>query len=466
MHWDHVIKNGIIVDGKESYQANIYIKNEKISAISRDELEGEAGEVTDAAGKYVLPGLIDVHVHSRDGENGATYKEDFYHSTMSAAAGGLTTVFEMPNSNPAIYNAEMLEKQIKHLTPKAHVDFAIWGLCLGKLNMHELQALSEAGVIAFKFFWGYAIDSKTYQLIYNYSPGMENAIPPLGDGEIYQMFAEIAKTGKLVGIHAENFDLIQTLTREVEKSGDKSYAAFLKGRPNVAEETIIQTAISFAKQTGARLHILHLAAKEGIDIIKRAQEEGYPVSAETCSHYLALCDEDFDRVGPVMKVYPPVRRREDQEMLWSGLKEGVLSLVSSDHAPHTEEEKAGDLWSIPAGMASIETLAPLMIDAVSQGRITIHELAAVLSEKPAKLFGIYPEKGSLKVGTDADITIVDLQVKHTVKKENLHSKSKVTPFDGFQLTGAPVQTIVRGKTIMKDGEIVSGPVGKFIKPLE
>lgn len=464
MKWDHVIKNGLIVDTQKIFPGNIYIKNGKIAAISQDELAGEAGEVTDAAGKYVLPGLIDVHVHSRDGEKGATYKEDFYHSSMAAAIGGLTTIFEMPNSNPAICNVENLEKQIKNLTPKAFVDFAIWGLCLGNLNVHELKALSEAGVIAFKFFWGYAIDSKTYQLIYNFSPDMENVIPPLGDGEIYQMFQKIAETGKIVGIHAENFDMIQKLTKEVEQSGDKSYAAFLKGRPNVSEETIIQTAISFSRHTGARLHILHLAAKEGVDLIKRAQEKGYPVTGETCSHYLCLCDEDFDRVGPLMKVYPPVRRREDQETLWQGIETGVLSLVSSDHAPHTEEEKKGDLWSSPAGMASIETLAPLMINEVSEGKITIHQLVAILSENPARLFGIYPEKGSLQVGTDADITIVDLKVKSTIKKENLHSKSKVSPFDGFALTGAPVQTIVRGTTVAKNGEIVSAPGGKFIRP--
>jgi len=464
MKWDHVIKNGIIVDGQKSYQADIYIKNEKIYAISQSELAGEAVQVTDAAGQYVLPGLIDSHVHSRDGENGATYKEDFYHSSMAAAAGGLTTIFEMPNSNPAIFNVEMFNKQVKNLTPKAHVDFALWGLCLGNLNISQLKELSEAGVIGFKFFWGYAIDCNNYQLIYNYSPEMENAIPPLGDGEIYRMFEEIGKTGKVLGIHAENFDLIQTLTAQVEKSGDKSYEALLKARPNVAEETIIQTAISFAKRTAVRLHILHVAAREGVDLIHRAQEEGYRISGETCSHYLVLCDEDFKRVGSAMKVYPPIRHKEDQDMLWRGLKNGTLSIISSDHAPHTEEEKQGDLWSTPAGMSCIETLVPLMINEVSKGRITINELATVLSENPAKLFGIYPEKGSLQEGTDADITIIDLTQRHTIKKENLHSKSKVTPFDGYELMGAPVATIVRGETVMSKGQIIAGPAGKFIKP--
>jgi allantoinase len=464
MKWDHVIKNGQIVDSQKIYQGHIYIKNGKIAAISREELEGEASEVTDAGGKYVLPGLIDVHVHSRDGEKGATHKEDFYHSSMSAAIGGLTTIFEMPNTNPAICNVENLEKQIKHLTPKAFVDFAIWGLALGDLNLDQLEKLSEAGVIAFKFFWGYAVDSKAYQLIYNYTPGMADVIPPLGDGEIYRMFRKIAETGKIVGIHAENFDIIQSLSKEIVASGDQSYQALLKTRPNIAEETIIQTAISFAKDTGAKLHILHLAAKEGVELIKRAQEKGYPVTGETCSHYLCLCDEDFARLGSLLKVYPPVRTKKDQEILWQGIESGVLSLVSSDHAPHTEEEKKGDLWSSPAGMASIETLAPLMINEVSKGRITINQLVSILSENPAKIFGIYPQKGSLEVGTDADITIVDLNVKTTIKKENLHSKSKVTPFDGFTVTGAPVQTIVRGRTVAKNGEIVGTPQGKFIRP--
>ena len=162
--WDHVIQNGTIVTGTDSYKANIYVKDGKIAAITSETLPGEAKEITDATNLMVLPGLMDTHVHSRDG--GAKEKEDFYHSTQAAAAGGLTTIFEMPNAIPAITNVERLNQQIDNLTPKAHVDFAMWGLCLGDLNKDDIQELNKAGVVAFKFFWGYANNSETYKLVY------------------------------------------------------------------------------------------------------------------------------------------------------------------------------------------------------------------------------------------------------------------------------------------------------------
>ena len=201
MKWDHIIKNGTIVTGSETYKANIYVKDGKIAAITADEHPGEATETTDASGKCVLPGFIDTHCHSRDGYNGAHYKEDFFHSSSAGAASGITTIYEMPNCNPAIYNVERMNQLIECITPKAHVDFGVWGLCLGDLNNDDLPKLAEAGVVGFKFFWGYAIDSKAYQLIYNYEEGMKDVIPPLDLGQIYKIFRTVKETGKMVAIH-------------------------------------------------------------------------------------------------------------------------------------------------------------------------------------------------------------------------------------------------------------------------
>jgi allantoinase len=462
MHWDHIIRNGRIVTPHELYEADIYMKDGKIAAISKDTLEGSADEVTDAAGKYILPGLMDTHVHSRD--PGATHKEDFYHSTQAAAAGGITTLFEMPNVNPPINNAENFYRQVENLQKKAHVNFGIWGICLGRLNLNDIQALNEAGVIGFKYFWGYAINMEPFQLIYNYSPDMAHVFPPSDDGEVFEMFEEVAKTGKIFAIHAENNNVVNLLTKRMLESGRNDYEALLEGRPNLAEELTIQTGISFAKKTGARLHILHVSTGEGVDLISQAQKEGYPITAETCPHYLYLSNVDYDRVGPVMKIFPLVKYKKDQERIWKGISEGVITSVCSDHAPHTEEEKDGDLWSIPAGMCGVETLVPLMLDAVSNKRMTIQDVAALLSENPAKQFGIYPQKGAIQVGSDADMTIVDMNKEMEIKRENLHSKSKITAFDGYKVTGVPVATIVGGTTVMKDGQIVSGPVGSLVTP--
>lgn len=462
MKWDHIIYNGTIVTSKDLFKANIYIKDGKIAAITTEDLGNDAVELTDASGLYVLPGLIDTHVHSRD--KGAPEKEDFFHSTQAAAAGGLTTIIEMPNAIPAICNVENLKEQLENLTPKAHVDFAVWGLCLGELNNVDLMPLSEAGVVGFKFFWGYAINSETYGLVYNYDPKATNVIPPLKDGEVYNIFKEVAKTGKLISIHAENADLIETFTAEVQARGDISYQGLLDARPSLAEETIVQTAISFAKATDSRLHVLHVSAKESLALINKAQDDGYPITAETCPHFLFLSNEDYERIGSKMKVYPPVKYKEDQEKLWEAIKDGVISLVCSDHAPHTSKEKDGALWEIPSGMCGVETLAPLMIDAVNNNKLTIHELVLLLSENPAKLFGLYPRKGSLELGTDADITLIDMNKEFTIWEENLHSVSKVTAFDGLKIKGIPVGTVVRGKTVMKDGNICGKPFGEFIRP--
>jgi len=286
MLWDHVISNGSIVTAEEEYEASIYIKDGKISAISQTPLGGESKKTTDATGLHVLPGLIDTHIHSRDG--GATYKEDFYHSTQAAAAGGITTVFEMPNTNPPVNHKENFYKQADNLKSKAHVDFGIWGICLGDLNIKDLEGLHEAGVIGFKYFWGYAVDKNTYQLIYNFVEGMEDVIPPCNDGEVYRMLEEVAKTGQTLAIHAENSDVINHLTEVMKATGKDDYETVLASRPSLVEELTIQTGISMAKKTGTRLHILHVSSAEGVKLIQQAQEEGYPITAETCPHYLFL----------------------------------------------------------------------------------------------------------------------------------------------------------------------------------
>lgn len=456
MDWDHIIVNGEIVTSDTIYNANIYIKDGKIASISKEILVGEAKEITDATGLYVLPGLIDTHVHSREG--GASYKEDFYHLTKAAAAGGITTVFEMPNINPPINNKANFEKQVANLKGKAHVNFGLWGICLADLNLNNLEELNEAGVVGYKYFWGYAIDKQTYSLIYNYTEGMENVIMPSNDGEVYEMFEEVAKTGKTIAIHAENSDLINYLTKKMMATGKNDYDTVLASRPNIVEELTIQTGIRIAKETGTRLHIVHISTAEGVELVRQAQAEGYPITAETCPHYLFLTNEDYEKVGPTMKVYPLVKHQKDQNSLWEAIQDGTLSFVCSDHAPHTDEDKEGDLWSAPAGMCGVETIAPLMLDAVSNHKISIQQIVSLLSVNPAKHYGVYPKKGAIQIGSDADLTLIDMNKQITIDKEKLHSKGKATAFDGYTVKGVPVATIVNGTTIMKDGYVDGGNI--------
>lgn len=461
--YDLLIKNGTVVTKESIGVRNIYVRNEEIAAVTAELLDEPAKKIIDAEGLYVYPGFIDTHVHSRDG--GSTHKEDFFHSTKAAAAGGITTLFEMPNAVPAVVDKESFERQKANLLSKAHVDFAMWGLCIGNLNNDKLQELSDCGVGAFKFFWGYAIDKNTYSLIYNYDKENQEVIPPFDDGEVYEIFEAVAKTGKPIAIHAENADLIKSLTANIKAEDyENEFEALLACRPNLAEELVVHTAIQYSKETKAKLHILHISAKETVDLIKEAKEKHIQVTGETCPHYLYLTNEDYDRIGSMIKCYPPVRRKEDQQKLWEGVEEGILMSVCSDHAPHTPEEKEGSLFQIPSGMCGLETLVPLMMQAVNDGKISKQQLASVLSEEPAKMFGIYPKKGSLEAGTDADISIVDFDREYIVKKEDFQSISKVTAFDGMKIKGKPVYTILRGNVIMEEGELKEDlPIGQFIK---
>jgi allantoinase len=464
MIWDHIIQNGTVVTPDTCYPANIYVKDGKIAAVTQEELPGTAVETSDATGKYVLPGFIDEHVHSRDGRLGPHYKEDFFHSSMAGAIGGVTTIFEMPNCNPAVYCVENLNDLIECITPKAHTDFGVWGLCLGDLNLDQIFPLSEAGVIGFKLFWGYAVDSRNYQLIYNYEKSMQNVIPPLNDGEIYRIFRQVARTGKTLGIHAENFYLINTLIEEIRATGADDYAALLNSRPPVSEKMVITTAIHFARELGTKIRIMHLSNGGSVDLIRQARREHLPVSAEACPHYLFLSDEDFDRCGSLMKSYPLVRTKQDQEMLWEGIRDGTISAVSSDHAPHTYEEKLLDMWTSPAGVTNIETMGALMLTAVNRGWLRINDIVRLMSENPAKTFGLYPQKGSIRIGADADVLLVDLNREYTIDHEKLHSRVKRSPYHGMNVKGWVEKTILRGKTVAEDGEITGEPNGQFVKP--
>lgn len=458
--YDLRISNGLIVTGQEIIKADLYVQNSKVAYISLEPME--AYQTYDANGLYILPGCLDTHVHFRD--PGHTHKEDFEHATRAAAVGGMTTVLEMPNTNPPTTDVANMQAKIAGLEPKAYVDYGLWGLCLGEANINDLTNLQNAGTVAFKFFWGYAFDKRNFQLVYNYKPAMTGIIPPLDNGEVYELFEAVGQLGAIIAIHAEDHALVQRMTARVKRSGQRDYEALLMARPNLAEELTVQTAISFSKATGAKLHILHMSTAEGVELVRQAQQRGIQVTAETCPHYLFLDADDYDRVGPAMKVYPPIKRKSDREALWSGLRDGVISVVSSDHAPHTLEEKKGDLFTIPSGMCGVETALPLMLNEVNEGRLALPFVVKVLAENPAKLFNLYPRKGSLNIGADADMVVVDMTKSSTILNEKLHSKQPFTAFDNTLVRGWPVATFLRGQQIVQDGEVIAPPKGLFIRP--
>jgi dihydroorotase (multifunctional complex type) len=277
----------------------------------------------------------------------------------------------------------------------------------------------------------------------------------------------IARTGLRVGFHAENNQINNHRTRLLKAAGRTDPKAYAEARPNEAEADAVAKVVQFARMTGAKVHIFHMSTKEGVDLVAAAKAAGVDISAETAPHYLLTDVDLMDQVGSMLKVNPPVRTRDNGDRLWQGLVNGIVEAIATDHAPHTLAEKINDnIWEVECGFCGVETSAPLMLTAVNEGRLTLNQYVKVASEGPARIFNMYPQKGSLQPGTDADLTIVDMEEEGIIKAERLHSKSKVTPFEGFKIKGQPVCTIVRGQFIVKDGELVGRPgTGDVVKPV-
>jgi len=416
-----------------------------IVAVSDDRGLPDARETIDATGKYVLPGVIDPHVHFRS--PGYEYKEDWASGTAAAACGGVTTVFEMPNSDPPTSTVEALQIKQRIAARDAYVDYALYGL-LGQHNLGDLPGLAHHGVIGLKCFMG------------------NNSIGHIDDGVVLDGLGIAASLGLRVAVHAENAAIIERKSGRLRAAGRRDPLAHLESRPAICVVDAVARAIAFAEAAGAGLHIAHEGCKDALPIIREAKQRGVAVTAETCPHYLLLTAADMDRIGPVLRVNPPVRAAGHAEPLWQGLVSGILDMLATDHAPHAIVEKtADDIWDCVSGFGGLETAVPLLLTEVNRGRITLEQYVTWSSLAPAKIWGLYPRKGVLDVGSDADLVIVDLEREGTVRSDRFQSKSKITPFEGFATKGRPVCTIVRGRVVMRDGTLEGRPGwGQLVTP--
>ncbi|WP_037079508.1 dihydroorotase [Pseudonocardia spinosispora] len=455
------ITNGNLITPDGPLRADLLCDDGVISGVLDAGTRVDCDERYDAAGKLVLPGFIDPHVHSRDPGN--NHKEDFDHSTRGALVGGVTTVLEMPNAIPPVETLEVFEQRRAYHEKSAWTDFGLWGLALGESNLDQIGPMFAAGAVGVKLFWGYALHKETRSLIYNLDDEPpENLLMPPPNGQVLRLFAEVARHGGLLAAHCEDKDVLAT-SQEQLGHPIESYEDLLAARPATAEATTIAIATEFAKATGCRFHVVHMASEAGLEAVRSAQRRGVPVSAETCPQYLTLTDQDYPRVGPVMKVYPPVREQRDQDALWNGLNEGSIVSTGSDHAPHTVEEKNRGFATQPAGGVGCETFGPLLIDAMLRGRTTAERLAQVAATETAKLYGLYPRKGVIRPGSDADLVIVDPEASRTVRNEELVAKQPVSPWHGVELRGAPVATVLCGEVVVRDREVVAPRRGRFVR---
>jgi len=455
-----LVKNGSVVTPDGVQEVDILCENGTIAALLERGHEAQADEVLDVAGQLVFPGFIDPHVHSRD--PGLTEKEDFAHSTLGALTGGVTTILEMPNAVPPVDSADMFRQRREHHEKVAWVDFGLWGIAIGDSNLDEIGPMFEEGAAAVKLFWGYALRKETKQLVYNIGDEPpENLILPPENGGVLRIFKAVAAADGLLGVHCEDRDILATSEQDLGHPIE-SYDDLLAARPAVAEATSIAVGAQFSKATGCRFHVVHMASEEGADVVRAAQDEGLPVTAETCPQYLSLSAEDYDRIGPMMKVYPPIRGQENQGALWEAVNDGTIVSIGSDHAPHTVAEKSQPLATQPAGGVGCETFGPVMLDRMFKGDTTPERLAEVMSTSTAKLYGLYPRKGAILPGSDADLTIVDPSVTWTVRNEELVAKQPTSAWNGFELTGMPTVVVLRGEVAMKDRKPVGEHRGRFV----
>lgn len=446
---DLVIRGGTVLTPERRVQGGLAIDAGLIVAVAADEALPAAREVIDARGHYLLPGVIDSHVHFR--EPGLEYKEDWQSGTAAAACGGVTTVLEMPNTRPPTATVEALQLKQRCAARGAHVDYGIYGL-LAQDNADQLAGLAEHGVIGFKCYMGETV----------------GAIPAPDDGVMLEEFETAARLGLRVAVHAENNGIMQRIIGRLKAAGRTDPQAHVDSRPEICAVEAVSRAILFAGWTGARLHVCHESCKDVLPLVRAARRRGVDVTVETCPHYLLLTSEDMARLGPVLRMNPPVRAAGHDEALWAGLLDGTIDMMSTDHSPHSIEEKTRpDIWHAVSGFPGVETAVPLMLTEVNRGRLGLERYVQVSATNPARAWGLYPRKGVLQVGSDADVIVVDMEREGKIRGAELHSKSKITPFEGVRTRGRPVCTIVRGRVVMREGELVGEPGwGRPLRPVE
>jgi len=455
---DMVIKGGTIVRSDGVFEAGIAIKGGRIVGILENDQLPEAAQVIDATGRVVMAGIIDTHVHMRI--PGKEEREDSRTGGMAAAAGGVTTFLDMPNTVPPVNCAQVLESKRDTISSQALVDFALYGGD-GESNIDRIPELAAAGAVALKtFLWPYPDRKDEFE-----------GLTCSSDDALLDMFEAVAETGLVQVVHAESKAVVDHYTRKLRTAGRTLPPVHGEARPVLAEAEAVSRAVLFAMETGVRLNIPHVSCGSVAAIVKAAKDQGYHnITAETCPQYLFLTEERLKDIGPYAKVNPPLRSRREQEKLWKYLLDGTIDTIGSDHAPNLPEEiERGweNVFAAPAGRAEIETSLSLMLTAVSQGRMDLMTLTKLMSENAARLYGLYPRKGAIQVGSDADLVIVDMNMRMTVDRQKMHTKQKdaARMFDGWQVTGVPVMTIVRGTVVMQDGEITGQPgYGQFVSP--
>ncbi|MGG5822169.1 dihydroorotase [Falsiroseomonas sp. HW251] len=438
---DLLITGGTVVNESARFPADVAIRDGVIAFVGHPAFAPRARETLDAKGRLVIPGAIDVHTHIR--EPGMTHKEDWTTGTRAAAAGGVTTVFDMPNTEPAIASVEALDRKKDAAARQAHVNYGLYGI-LDERSLDHLPALAEAGVIGFKLFYGNTTGNN----------------PAPNDGAVLEGFEVLAELGLRCSIHAENSPMLFWRENRMKAAGRDDAFAHLSARADIVALESLNRCIVLSEWTGARIHIVHESCMRSIPVIRDAKARGVPMTVETCPQYVLIAAEDLigDRAR-IARLNPPIREGRQREPILQALLDGTIDILGTDHAPHAMEEKQhASFWDNACGFPGVETSMRLMLTFAHEGRMSVEQYVRMASAAPARAFGLYPRKGVIQPGADADIAIVDPAQRKVIRGAELHSeRSRFTPFDGMETVGGPVATIVRGRVVMRDGQVLDAP---------
>ncbi len=448
MKVDLAVEAGTVATPGGTFKADVYVQDGKILAVG-NVYDVEAKQKIDAQGLLVMPGAVDGHVHMMD--PGYTEREDFTTGTAAAAVGGATTVIEHHRTEPPVLNAKLFSKKRDYCNPKAVVDFAFMGGAVPD-NLHELRGMWDQGAVAFKTF--------TCAL---------HGVTPMPTGNLRELFRTLATFDGITLIHAEDDSILSVNEQMLRESGRTDYLTVSDWRSEDAEFLAISSAVILARQTGVRAIFAHVSLPTSLHIIRNARLEGVKVYAESCPQYFYLTRDDLAEKGPWLKFAPSVRSSESATQMWTELELGNINVLGTDHCPFPKAEKAAgieDIWKAPYGIPGIETTVRLMLNGVNKGMVSLERVVQALCETPARLYGLYPRKGCLLPGSDADILLVDMGVRERLSNEQIVSKCGWTPFEGMEVQGKVVMTLLRGAVVAENGQPVGGPgYGQFIPRL-
>ncbi len=436
---DIVLPYGVI-------KGDIAIEGEKISALGN--VPGRAKKEIIASGMLAFPGFIDAHVHFSLPVSGTRTADDFASGSLSALFGGVTTFIDFTVSAFGGTLAENIEARLSEARESVadytfHAEITSWN----RKKSWEIESAIEKGITSFKFFMTY-----------------EDSGRRTDKGKLYHAFSEIAKLGGVALVHAEDEELVKYFTDLLIEKGKLNVRLFPKSRPPIVEAMAIEDALFLARETGVNLYVVHVSTAAGAEIIEKGKMEGITVYAETAPHYLILTEGDFSEL---VSMCPPLRRREDSIALWEFLSKGVLSVVATDHCSFSPAQKKSskDFRNVPMGIPGVETLFPLLFThGYANGKLSLVKLSEILSANPAKIFGLYPRKGVLSVGSDADIVLVDPSREVKLKASCFHSNAGYTPYEGMELKGFPNIVISRGEVVIEEERFLGNRGrGKFLK---